>query len=342
MVETNGANLVFLLSTPRAGSTLLGAILGNHSQVFCPNEPWLLLALHGLTKEKPPIPVSTNQELAAIALGQLLTPAELITASRAFALSIYNSKLRSSGKSIFIDKTPRYALVLPFVDALFPAAKKIWLQRNPLDVAASFSATWDISVSELVGEPLTVNSFDLTLGLCNYVNYFRGRSNTFTVRYEDFVADPSPVTAAICEFLNIDPEPEMENYAPDEGILSGMKDQLMGDKNIFSHSRPHPASINRWRDALSVGDIQKIINHLGRAPFEEMGYDQTIREVEALGVRFPSAVEVESRLQQLRDRAANSVQDSNNNQTPAGVERSWWSKLTQAFKPLRPSATPRH
>jgi protein-tyrosine sulfotransferase len=342
MVEANGANLVFLLSTPRAGSTLLGAVLGNHSEVFCPNEPWLLLGLHALTQEKPPIPASTNHELAAIALGQLLSREEFINASRAFALSVYNSKLRHSGKAIFVDKTPRYALVLPFLDALFPAAKKIWLQRNPLDVAASFASTWSIPVAELVGEILTVNSFDLTLGLCNYVNYFRGRSNTFALRYEDFVAEPSRLTAAICGFLNLDPEPEMERYAPNEGALSGMKDQLMGDKNIFAHSRPHPSSINRWRDAMGLADIQKMVDYLGRAPFEQMGYEQTIQEVEALGVRFPSATEVEARLQYLRQRSITQHQEPERPSPSApNMEKNWWLKLGEGLGVLRPSTASR-
>src|SRR6185436_13192509 len=148
--------------------------------------------------------------------------------------------------------------------------------RNPLDVAASFASTWNIPVAELVGETLTVNSFDLTLGLCNYVNYFRGRTNTFQVRYEDFVADPSRIVPAICAFLNVDPEAGMERYAPNEGVLSNMKGQLMGDKNIFAHSRPHPSSVNRWRDTMGLRDIQKLIDYLGRAPFEQMGYEQKI------------------------------------------------------------------
>src|SRR3954464_9285160 len=158
MVQPNGANLVFILSTPRAGSTLLGAILGNHSRLFSPNEPWLLLALHSLTEEKSRAGAWSNEHLAALALRDLLSEAQFREACRAFALSAYNQKLEQAGKLIFIDKTPRYGQILPFLDELFPDAKKIWLQRNPLDVAVSFASMWNILIPELVGENFTVNS----------------------------------------------------------------------------------------------------------------------------------------------------------------------------------------
>jgi O-antigen biosynthesis protein len=45
LIRPNGEGLVFLLSTPRAGSTLLAAMLGSHSRIACPPEPWLLLPL---------------------------------------------------------------------------------------------------------------------------------------------------------------------------------------------------------------------------------------------------------------------------------------------------------
>ena len=48
MISPQGRNLVFILSAPRSGSTLVSAILGNHHQTFSPPEPWLLLSLNAL------------------------------------------------------------------------------------------------------------------------------------------------------------------------------------------------------------------------------------------------------------------------------------------------------
>src|SRR5688572_8278215 len=108
MVSNSGGNLIFLLSTPRSGSTLLGAMLGNHSSMFCPNEPWLLLNLYGLFDGKPQDTGSPNENLATMALRDLVSEKQFGHAARAFALSIYNQKLQQHRKQIFVDKTPRY------------------------------------------------------------------------------------------------------------------------------------------------------------------------------------------------------------------------------------------
>ena len=42
----------FLVSTPRAGSTMLAAILSGHSQIHCPPESWLLLELLELRRPR--------------------------------------------------------------------------------------------------------------------------------------------------------------------------------------------------------------------------------------------------------------------------------------------------
>src|SRR5687767_6231161 len=201
MVSASGAKLVFLLSTPRAGSTLLGAMLANHSSLCCPNEPWVLLNLYGLFDSKPQATRSPNENLATVALRELLSEKQFCHAARAFALSVYNQKLQQQRKQIFIDKTPRYYQVLSFVDQVFPEAKRIWLMRNPLDVAASYAATWQVPVAELVGDTLSPNSLDLTIGLRSYFRYFCGQRDTIEIRYEDLVTNPADSIRALCAFL---------------------------------------------------------------------------------------------------------------------------------------------
>jgi protein-tyrosine sulfotransferase len=303
MVSNSGANLVFLLSTPRAGSTLLGAILANHSSLHCPNEPWLLLNLYGLFDGKPHATGSPNENLATVALRELVSEKQFCHAARAFALSVYNQKLQQQRKQVFIDKTPRYYQVLSFVDQLFPEAKKIWLLRNPLDVAASYAATWQVPVAELVGEQLSPNSLDLTIGLRNYLRYFRGQRNTFEIRYEDIVANTAESLEQLCAFLEVPYEAGLEDYDRGDPGFSAMKDQLMGDKNIFSHRRPHAQSIDKWKQHFALEDLQRIVNVLGAKSLERMGYGQTIADLKKAGCRFPREDEVDDVLFALEKRA---------------------------------------
>src|SRR6266849_3625716 len=164
MVDPQGRNLIFILSTPRAGSTLLGALLGNHGQTLCPPEPWLLLCLNAMRAQDVMAVTHYDHELAREAISQLLDDRLFQQAANAFAVTAYNALLVQANKQMFIDKTPRYYHILPFLEALFPCAFKIWIKRNPLDVIASYKAMEDHTVAELLGHIPSPYSFDTTLG----------------------------------------------------------------------------------------------------------------------------------------------------------------------------------
>lgn len=302
-VRPTGANLVFLLSTPRSGSTLLGAMLSNHSALYCPNEPWVLLNLYGLFDGKPHATGTPNENLATVALRELVSEKQFSHAARAFALSVYNQKLQQQRKQIFIDKTPRYYQVLSFLDQLFPDSKKIWLQRNPLDVAASYAATWQVPVAELVGESLSPNSLDLTIGLRNYAHYFRGQKNTFEIRYEDIVTNASKALQPLCAFLGVPYEQGLEDYDRGDPAFSAMKDQLMGDKNIFSHTRPHNQSVDKWKQHFAPEDLQRLVNVIGEKTLKRLGYHDMISDLKARGCRFPTEFELDDTLFALEQKA---------------------------------------
>ena len=196
-IADDGSNVVFLLSSPRAGSTLLSAILNRHSRILCPAEPWFLLSLHALYHDIGTGIAAYNRGLADIGLREFAGGDEFLRAARAFASSLYGSRLVAAGRSVFVDKTPRYYHILPFLAALFPRARMIWLKRNPLDVAASYKTSWGVPVAEVVGRDLSPNSFDLTLGLMNLGAWFDGSPGRFEIVYEELVADPDEVVGRV-------------------------------------------------------------------------------------------------------------------------------------------------
>jgi len=161
LINRKGENLIFILSMPRSGSTLLSS----HPEICCPPEPWIVLAVAEYLELGNVRNVPYDRVLAEIAaiefllnperkqrgvLGKALrtigetSHLDAIAAARQILQAAYQLHLDVSGKSVFVDKTPRYYTVLGLIDNIFPVVKKIVLLRNPLDIFASYKTSWGI------------------------------------------------------------------------------------------------------------------------------------------------------------------------------------------------------
>ncbi|HEB84149.1 MAG TPA: sulfotransferase, partial [Bacteroidetes bacterium] len=146
MIGPEGENLIFVVSQPRAGSTLLQRILGGHPQVHTTAEPWIMLhPLFGLKKSG--IHAAYDHALGRQALEDFCSTLPdgreaCLRAVRAMGLELYNSALAGTGKSRFLDKTPRYYFILPELSEVFPRASLVLLFRNPLAVLSSILDSW--------------------------------------------------------------------------------------------------------------------------------------------------------------------------------------------------------
>jgi hypothetical protein len=275
-IAEGGSNVVFLLSSPRAGSTLLSAILGRHSRIVCPAEPWFLLSLHALYHGTRTGIAAYDQGLADIGLRELAGEDEFLRAARAFASTLYGSRLVATGRSVFVDKTPRYYHILPFLSALFPRARMIWLKRDPLDVAASYRTTWGVTVADLVGRDLSPNSFDLTLGLTNLGSWFDGSPGRFEVSYEELVADPDGTVGRLLGFLGQAPEAGLSDYGAGTESMNALRRSTLGDKKVLEHVRPHGRSVGQWREIFSAAELEELQAGIGTETFVRMGYAETL------------------------------------------------------------------
>lgn len=287
MITPFGDNLVFLLSTPRAGSTLLSVLLNRLPGVLCPPEPWFLLRL--LALNGPGNPDATfNDEVARLGTCEFFgstLPQEPI---RAFAVSAYNEKLLAAGKSRFVDKTPRYFHILSEIQALFPHARFIWLQRNPLDVVASYKTTWNLSAEVLFNAPARPESLDFVYGLDTFREFFAHKGKyRLIVRYEDLVADPATAMGRVQEFLGVKPTDPFDGKI-DRAMLSTFNTSKVGDPNVHKTRRVHTQSVDRWRSVLTQTEVRLVLSTMGTAIFREMGYGDAVDEALAGGWTQPS------------------------------------------------------
>ncbi|WP_063800357.1 sulfotransferase family protein [Bradyrhizobium lablabi] len=284
----------FLLGLPRSGTTLLSHLLQQHPDIMAPPEPWLMLALEafGRVDHRHPAGASLIQDATSEFLGRI----DHTIVSRAFADTAYGQYLAAASKRTFIDKTPRYWMVLDFLDSLYPEAPHILLFRNPYAVAASLKSTWGIplvpeswppaSLSDLSDLVLSLppdiasSLADLVLGLPALAAH-RGRRQTQVVRYEHLVARPDEEIRRVIAGLGYDPT----------GIASATMEQpeylrssRFGDRKILERKAVDDRSVHTWQTELSIQEMQAITDAIGAELLIELGYEQELQHVQQAGI----------------------------------------------------------
>ncbi len=138
--------LIFIFSLPRSGSTLLQRMFMAQPKIHSVSEPWLLLPFAYMVPGKQGVQAPYDHRLALDGIDDFVKnlPKGMDDYHKEIALfarSVYN-KLCPEDDVYFLEKTPRYYLIIPFIEKIFPDAKFIFLFRNPLSTMASMINTW--------------------------------------------------------------------------------------------------------------------------------------------------------------------------------------------------------
>ena len=288
--KKNKLNHVFLFSLPRSGSTFLSRVLDKHSLISSPPETWLLLFYNHLFNSQVvtyPIGINTCYLAALTFLSSqeslLHNTTNLFITSLKFRLKFlamffrknsikdqlvkklvvnsFNNHLINSNKSIFIDKTPRNYILLDYINRNFKNNLKIYLRRDPRDIANSYNKTWNISINEIVGQKnVSVNSKDFSQGLVELEDYFLNnkKPNHLIVEYKDLVLDNKATLHKICSFLSIAYEPNMLSFKKNDEQSIHFRNEFVGDFQSNKKLRTSDQSFypGKYNKELSKNEIE--------------------------------------------------------------------------------------
>jgi len=271
------SNLIFLISQPRAGSTLTQKILGNHPEIHTVSEPWVMLYPLYALKETGHN-AEYNNEFARIGLKGFLSSLSengkqlyLDHVSQMYG-GLYQKMLDTSKKTFFLDKTPRYYNIIPELNQTFPDSKTIILLRNPLAVLCSMLNTW-IGDSWLQLQKLRHDILDAPSLLLNGINTLE--DNVLVVHYEEILQNFEREVGRICEYLSIDFYPELIDYGNTDSIRWTLGDQ----KSVYKGTKPDATNAEQWLKALKNPQTWRLVSDyleiLGSTTLKEMGYDYT-------------------------------------------------------------------
>ena len=275
-----GQGLIFIISQPRSGSTLLQRVLAGHPTVQTSAETWLMLHPLYALKESG-IKSEFNHRWARRGVQDFLThytdgDEVYIRALRNWAGEIYGNALHRSGKVHFIDKTPRYFFIVPELARVLPEAKFVFLLRNPLAVLASELKTYVKDKWEILSrfEPDLRQAPDLLLAGMSELD-----DAAIPVRYESFVINPESELRSLCDRLGLSFLPAMLDYAKTPAPTGRMNDPV----GIHKHQAPSQSSVEKWRWMLD--DPQAC--HFAEAYLRDLGPDT----LNAFGYPYESLIQ---------------------------------------------------
>ncbi len=276
MIGPRGENLVFLVSQPRAGSTLFQRVLAAHPRIATASEPWVMLhPLYALREQGVEAPY--NAELAAAALKTFLneTPGkadDYDEGLRRMWTYLYSriTEQAGAGRTHFVDKTPRYYLVIPELLKVFPAATVIVLMRNPLAVLCSLVSSWAEGGRLHHLHRWQQDLHDAPRLLADGGKQAGERGLVF--KYEDFLADPEAIARAVCSKIGVEYDPAMIDYGRTDLPVWEFGDK----KSVYKGGRPNPANADRWTADLADAQVWRLCDEylraLGRDTIDAMGY----------------------------------------------------------------------
>jgi len=246
---------IFIISLVRSGSTLLQRILMGHDKIASMAEPWFLLPLV-FSMKKEGIITEYGHSIAHDALEDLIDnlpnkSEDYYSFLREFAGNIYGA-LSKSKNSYFLDKTPRYYMIIPELAKIFPEAKFIFLFRNPVHIYSSILSTWKDNRLKFT----TKLHNDLTNGpKLMSQGYELLKNRSYSIQYEKFVKNPEESLKEIVDYLNIDYDDKMlDNFYGQD--LKGRSVDPTGTKR---YKQVDSSTLHKWKKVFNTKYRKKII-----------------------------------------------------------------------------------
>ncbi len=252
------SKIFFVVGNSRSGTTMMGRILGKHSDVFTFHELHFFEQLWSPDEINQSIDFESSIELFSKLLciereGYLSgcsenkkyfsevkfvleqTNKKQFLKSDIFELFL-NNEVRIHGKNIACDQTPRNLFYVEEILLLYPDAKIIYMIRDPRDVMLSQKNKWKRRFMGAKNIPLKeafrawVNYHPITISKLwnasvNSMKKFSDSPSVQTILFEELLNDPISTMQGLCIFLNIEYKEEMLNV-PQIGSSAGYDNPL--------------------------------------------------------------------------------------------------------------------
>ncbi|WP_428406978.1 sulfotransferase family protein [Hyphococcus sp.] len=246
-----GDNLILIGGAPRSGTTLLRAIIGASSNIFCGPELRVIPSLCALRDN------IAGASGAALQRGYGVGADRLDQATAQTVSAFLGPATQKSGAKRAAEKTPTNALHFPTLRRLFPKAYLISIVRDGRDVVSSLlQMNWR---DDRTGGRLAVTidphaAANLWTASVANDNHMNGDERFYSLRYEDLVRNPAAEITKLFAFLG-EPTPNLALFH-DRAF-----DALEGENEASAARVAEPidtTAIGRWRKDLAPGQVASV------------------------------------------------------------------------------------
>lgn len=190
---------IFVVGCPRSGTTLTGSCLAAHPQLMGSEESLFLLCLWQIFSDLH----QGNNNRRWAPLSNYISANDILTYIGNFADNVFSSLCPDTKN--YVDHTPWYVLLIPFIKNLYPDCRFVHVIRNGIDVVNSLKVSY-LNGFKWCGKDLKTRSklwSDLVTIGKEFGSALRA-SEYIELHYEDLVAEPETEIKKLLKKLNLE------------------------------------------------------------------------------------------------------------------------------------------
>ncbi len=284
------SQLIFLISQPRSGSSMLQQLLLSSEKIVSKPEPWFMLSLINTYKEND-TECGYNYFYAYKNFINYINHSEagidfLKSKIKELALDLYALSVQDNNTATyFLDKTPRYYHIVNELIDLFPDAKFIFLSRNPVAV---FSSILHYNFNGNIKAMFKNDRIHDLYTAIDIISEFKQKKikNTFFVNYENIIKKVESELKSLFDFLNLSYPEHIGRYNVSKDFAESF---AVDKKSLNKHSEPVSDYLNNWKKYINTYEKKKIlleyIKSLDGDKVNILGYTNIEDEVNKIKVK---------------------------------------------------------
>ena len=316
--EHRNPGIVFLLSSPRSGSTLLRVMLAGHPDLFAPPELHLL-PFESMAEWHHDLALSYLDEGLQRAFMELMAldaeaSKQLLEDWIEQDLSIQTiyAKLQAlAGTRQLVDKSPTYASqnqVLHRAEDLFEDSKYIHLVRHPYAVIESLVRNRMDKILGLEGgDPYLLAEHVWTQSNQNVLNFRQqvGAERHHLIHYETLVTQPEREMERLCQFLDIPFKTQLLQPYDGQRMTDGVyaTSMAINDPNFLKHNKIDPTLAQAWQQI----QLPRPLGDLACQVAKELQYDLPHQPSVPVASARPTLIKTDGPLRREFDLNANGL-----------------------------------